>query len=133
MSQVPYVGKYLMMSAADRRAGGQGVVQFARSAFTTTEYAVKFYTNRKAFARERDLYMDPLLREMMPATQQMISNEDRSIKMPTGFVFPPCIVIEKGESLDVWARREKHDFITIMQARLLMLRLRQFRLLSCWH
>jgi hypothetical protein len=117
VAQVPYVGRYLMKSSVERMAGGQGVVQFARAVNEDTwEYAIKFYTQFDAFARERDLYMDPTLREMMPATQQIISNEDQSIQMPGGaYVFPPCIVIEKGESLDVWASREQHDFVTILQ------------------
>jgi serine/threonine protein kinase len=113
--QVPYVGRYLMLSSVDRRAGGQGVVQFARGNGSAKEYAVKFYTQFEAFYRERDLYMEPCLREMMPATQEIIGNEDAAIRMPTGFVFPPCIVIEKGESLDVWALRERHDFVTVLQ------------------
>jgi serine/threonine protein kinase len=114
--QVPYVGRYVMHSSIERCVGGQGVVQFVHSRLQATkEYAIKFYTEFGAFARERDLYMEPVLREMMPATHEIIGNEDGSIRMPTGFVFPPAIVIEKGESLDVWAQREKHDFITTMQ------------------
>jgi serine/threonine protein kinase len=113
--QVPYVGRYLMLSSVDRRAGGQGVVLFARGNGSAKEYAVKFYTQLEAFSRERDLYMEPCLREMMPATQEIIGNEDAAIRMPDGFVFPPCIVIEKGESLDVWAIRERHDFVTVLQ------------------
>jgi serine/threonine protein kinase len=105
-----------MSSSVERRAGGQGVVQFARDITKpTSEFAIKFYTQFDAFARERDLYMEPQLREMMPATHEIIGNEDGAIRMPDGYVLPPSIVIEKGESLDVWSRREKHDFITVMQ------------------
>jgi hypothetical protein len=67
--------------------------------------------------REEALYRDPQLREMMPATREIIGNQDRSIRMPDGYVFPPSIVIEKGESLDVWAQREKGDFATAFQVR----------------
>jgi hypothetical protein len=114
--QVPYVGRYLFHSSLKRFAGGQGVVQFARAADSgEQQFAIKFYTQFAAFSRERDLYSDPTLREMMPATQQIIGNEDRAIHMPDGYVFPPAIVIEKGESLDVWASRERKDFVTILQ------------------
>jgi serine/threonine protein kinase len=114
--QVPYVGRYVMHSSIERRAGGQGVVQFAHHiSQANSEYAIKFYTQFDAFARERDLYMEPVLRKMMPATHEFIGNEDKAIHMPDGYIFPPSIVIEKGESLDVWARREQHDFITTMQ------------------
>jgi hypothetical protein len=115
---VPYVGRYVMHSCAERRAGGQAIVQFAHAATgSAQQYAIKFYIQQDAFARERDLYMQPILREMMPATQEIISNEAGRIRTPGGFVFPPAIVIEKGESLDVWANREAHDFSTLMQAR----------------
>jgi hypothetical protein len=115
--QVPYLGRYAMHSGVERRANGQGVVQFAHGNGQASQYAIKFYTHFDIFARERDLYMEPVLREMMPATQEIIGNEDAAIRMPDGFVhvFPPCIVIEKGESLDVWATRERHDCVTILQ------------------
>lgn len=80
---------------------------------------------RKAFERERDLYRDATLRAMMPATHAIIDNDalsqplrdDATTRAPNGMLWPPCIIIERGESLDEWARRETPDFITVMQAR----------------
>ena len=36
-------------------------------------------------------------------------NADKSIKDPMGHPLPPCIVMERGESLDIWAERAKPD------------------------
>ena len=99
---------------------------------------------RKAFERERELYRDPTLRAMMPATHAIIDNDasqldgGEPLRAPNGMVWPPCIIIERGESLDEWARRETPDFITVMQARpssaasrallLLFLLFREYRL-----
>lgn len=96
--------------------------QFARSLVSSDEYAIKFYVHRTAFERERTLYQDETLRSMMPATHALVDNLPSGpsgdvVRAPNGYIFPPCIIIERGESLDEWARRETPDFITIMQAR----------------
>ena len=81
---------------------------------------MKFYAGRSAFERERRLYMDPALRPMMPATRAVIGNYNGAVRGPHGYRFPPCIIIEKGESLKEWARREaRPDFVTTMQVRCL--------------
>ena len=41
VSGAPYLGKFVMLSAAHRRAGGQGVVQFARGWHDGEDYAVR--------------------------------------------------------------------------------------------
>ena len=51
-----------------------GVVQFARSAVSADEFAIKFFLHRRAFERERDLYRNATLRAMMPATHAIIDN-----------------------------------------------------------
>lgn len=58
-----------------RRSGGQGVVQFARSAHSTEGVAIKFFLNQQAFQCEQELYMRPELRSMMPAITLIESNE----------------------------------------------------------
>jgi hypothetical protein len=37
--------------------------------------------------------------------QVIIANEAGTFQDPWGFAMPPCIVIEKGEPLDVWSHR----------------------------
>eukprot|EP00892_Ulva_mutabilis_P002495 jgi/Ulvmu1/12246/UM086_0037.1 len=111
----PFLGQYTVLAAAERRRGGQGVVQFVRSRASGEEFAVKFYAARTSFERERALYMDASLRSMMPATRAFIGNYNGAVSGPNGYVFPPCIIIERGESLKEWAKREATDFITNMQ------------------
>jgi hypothetical protein len=117
--QQPFIGQFLLLSSIERRSGGQGLVQFARLPDTPGEFAIKFYTHRAAFERESGLYRVEALRSMMPATHEILPNDGRDGQpievSPTGFAWPPCIVVERGESLDEWARRETPDFITIMQ------------------
>ena len=36
-------------------------------------------------------------------------NANKSISDPLGHPLPPCIVMERGESLDIWAERAKPD------------------------
>lgn len=61
------MGVYELLGPACRRRGGQGVVQFARRQQNGAEQAIKFFTDRRAFSRELELYKNPTLRVMMPA------------------------------------------------------------------
>jgi hypothetical protein len=92
-------------------------LQFARGVRDGKDYAIKFFTLREAFEREDALYSNKVLRDMMPAVQLIEANANSSIRSPSGWPFPPCIVIERGESLDKWAERIRPDFPTILQVR----------------
>lgn len=37
------------------------------------------------------------------------ANTDKTIVDPQGYPLPPCIVLERGESLDIWAARARPD------------------------
>ena len=76
---------------------------------------MQFYAKREAFNLELQLYLDPTLQQLMPARAEVIANQDRSNRSPNGFVFPPCIVLERGESLDEFAKNVDYEFITVMQ------------------
>ena len=69
------------------------------------EFAVKFFFEHDVFAREAALYADPTLRAMMAATRNVCDNADQALRGPGGYVFPPHIVIERGEPLDEWIDR----------------------------
>ena len=72
--------------------------------------------DRSAFQHERDLYEDTALKSMMPATLAINDNQAGQCRTPYGYVFPPYVIIERGQSLDEWARDNKNkDFITIFQ------------------
>ena len=80
--------------------------------------AIKFYMDRLAFQRERDLYQDSALKTMMPATLAIDENQSQQCRTPYGYVFPPFVIIECGQSLDEWSRDNMNkDFITIFQVR----------------
>jgi hypothetical protein len=89
--------------------------QFARGVHDGQDYAIKYFTRPVAFEREAALYSNPVLRDMMPAIREMEANSDGAICSSSGWPFPPCIIIERGESLDKWAERLKPDFVTILQ------------------
>jgi hypothetical protein len=93
----------------------QLLLQFARGMRDGQDYAIKFFTARSAFDSERRLYSNSVVRSMMPAIKYIEPNNEGSIRSASGYKFPPCIVIERGESLDKWAERIKPDFPTILQ------------------
>jgi hypothetical protein len=41
--------------------------------------------------------------------RNVIDNADGSLVDPAGYPLPPCIVMERGESLDLWSQRAKPD------------------------
>jgi serine/threonine protein kinase len=98
-------GKYAILSALERRSGGQGCVQFVHDPVELSSLAVKFFFKPEAFQREAALYVDPIVRSMMAATRSVCANADGGLRSPRGFVFPPHIVIERGEPLDEWIKR----------------------------
>jgi hypothetical protein len=76
---------------------------------------VQFYTHEQAFSAEVQLYNDPALRALMPARHEVVANSDGSVRSPSGFRFPPCVVLERGESLDEVAANVRCEFIIVMQ------------------
>jgi hypothetical protein len=58
---------YMILGAVDRRTGGQGIVQFSTGgAGGLQQFAIKFFLDRAAFGRERELYSIPEFRKLMP-------------------------------------------------------------------
>ena len=62
-----------------------------------------------------ELYEVPALRSMMPAIKGFVGNEAHDACSASGYEWPPCIIIKRSESLQEWAQREHHDFVTILQ------------------
>lgn len=71
----------------------------------------------QAFKREAQLYANPAFKELMPATLAIAANDDGGERM-RGYAWPPCIIIEKGQSLNEWAHANRSDFVTIFQVRI---------------
>ena len=102
---------------------GQAVVQFGTEKLNGLEYALKFFISQNAFENEAAQYTDALspLRQFVPKVrlQGIVSNVDGAFVDGNGRAMPPCIVMEKGASLDVWVQRNKRvmDQFTAMQVR----------------
>ena len=80
------------------------------------QVAIKFYLDRSAFERERELYNEVQLKSVMPATLAAEANTSGTISTPYGYTFPPFVIIECGQSLDEWSRdNENKDFVTVFQ------------------
>ena len=83
----------------------QAVVQFARSARCRKfeQYAVKFFNSREAFAVEAEHYRIPAIAATLPPLKLICANTDGAVRSPSGHVFPPFIVMERGVTLhQVW-------------------------------
>jgi Protein kinase domain len=99
-------GKYAILASGHRRRGAQGLVQFVLDASGEgSQYAVKFFQAAHVFACEAEMYANPKLRKMMTATREIGNNMDQQHVGPGGYVFPPFIVFERGESLNEWTMR----------------------------
>lgn len=99
---------------------GQAIVQFAADVSTEAEYAIKFFATREAFADEAALYRDDVdnaLGSMLPVVRDIVDNHDGRYTDAVGEPLPPCIVMEKGEALNIWSRRNKWglDHMTALQ------------------
>ena len=116
---------------------GQAVVQFATDIRTEREYAIKFFATRDAFIDEAALYSDSQnpLNKLLPRVREICDNVDGRVTDASGEALPPCIIMEKGEALNIWSRRNKGglDHMTALQVRsnTNSLRARRFRWCLC--
>jgi serine/threonine protein kinase len=108
-----FFGKFAVLNFLARRAGGQGCVQFVRRIPDQVQFAVKFFLqNELVFEREHSLYSNASLRPILPEALHIVPNKDSQVRSQSGYVFPPFIMVEKGESLNEWASRKSPDFAT---------------------
>ena len=67
-----FLRRYVVLSWPERRAIGQGVVQFMNCMHT--DETVKFFVSRTAFAAKLELYGVDVLLGMMPALRLKVGN-----------------------------------------------------------
>lgn len=81
------------------------MVQIAEDRGTRIEYAMKFFLSRAAFEHELALYADNTkpLGAFLPEVHSIIDPSKTTFLDAAGVPLPPCIIMEKGESLDKWA------------------------------
>jgi hypothetical protein len=109
-----------LRSSASIRVGcaGQSVVQFAFHKASRQECAMKLYLSMAAFQDDSKQYNkgSPLLR-FLPNLHALVENSNGEFKDAFRRDMPPCIVMERGESLDKWVQRNQRgmDMFTCMQ------------------
>jgi hypothetical protein len=87
---------------------GQAVVQFAYGRLDKQDYAIKFFLSKKALDAEEALYGHTTLGQFLP---QVVAScvEAHRIRDPWGGSLPACMVMERGEALDLWMDRAQPD------------------------
>ena len=57
-----------------------------------------------AFNQEKSLYIDPTqpLGKFLPQLHSIVEGEVSGLRDASGALMPSCIIMEKGEALDVW-------------------------------
>jgi hypothetical protein len=88
---------------------GQAIVQFASNTQDPRQYALKFFIAPEDYQAEANVYHNPALRTLLPRLEACIDNEDDVLVDPSGQRLPPCIIMERGESLDEWCHRHQPD------------------------
>jgi hypothetical protein len=124
--------RYEILTSLERRAGGQGCVQFIFDKTDRIECAAKFFFQRHTFERECLLYSNPELHGVMAATREVCPNHNAAHVAANGTPYPSFIVLERGESLDEWLLRQSAltegsaglglDIVTAVQVRGLPIR-----------
>jgi hypothetical protein len=79
---------------------GQAIVQFAISTQDQRPYALKFFLVPEEYKAEANVYSDSPFMTVLPRLEECIGNEDDQIVDLSGKKLPPCIIMERGESLD---------------------------------
>ena len=92
-------------------------MQFARSAMEGCQktYALKFFLKEKDFESEKSIYRNSPIGKLLPMLAGLV--EDGQLSDPDGHALPPCIIMERGESLNEWCQRRKPDIWGVMPVR----------------
>lgn len=107
--------KYTPLGLAHRRLGRTAVVQIFEDPDTHRRYAIKFFRSRTSFDCERAAYGRTAVAEAVAVPQHGIVTEPGT--GPDGYRWPPCIVMDVGEPVDVFlARVPRGDDATIRTA-----------------
>ena len=95
------------------------MVTFATGMYDRGMYAVKFFATRSAFDSHRAMCQVPALEVFLPRVHAELDGElaDEELRDAAGRRLPPCIVMERGESLNEWSRRAKPDIFQAVAVR----------------
>lgn len=87
------------------------MVQTVRHELSSTDFVLKAFATSAAFKAEAALYNDgdKPLGAFLPNMREILDTGSRNFRDPHGHIMPPCIIMEKGESLDFWRERAAPD------------------------
>jgi hypothetical protein len=126
-SSTSRIGGLKILTADGAKYAGQGVIHFAVDKRNKLDYAIKFFCKEQNFRDESAQYTgsNAQIQQFLPRVRMdgIVPNEDGSFVDGYGRPMPPCIVMERGESLNMWVQRNKRvmDTFTCMQVQLLKL------------
>lgn len=92
-------------------------MQLVEDRRTRTPYAMKFFLSKAAFHEEKMLYVDSSmpLGAFLPELHRIVEAPNQEFTDAFGGFLPSCIIMEKGETLDLWVKHHRHDLITGLQ------------------
>ena len=95
------------------------VVAFATGVHGGLGHAMKFFAVRAAFDAEVALYHSRALGPLAPIIDAVYDPDvtPDALSDRFGRALPPCIVMERGESLNEWSRRAKPDVFQAVAVR----------------
>lgn len=86
---------------------------------TRRDFAMKFFLSEQSFAQERDLYTDSSnpLGQFLPELRSIVDGATGDVILDAhNRQLPPCIIMEKGEPLDMWIEKSGYlDMVTGLQ------------------
>lgn len=89
-------------------------MQFVQRCQDGAEFAVKFFLAPGAYESELAYYQNPALREILVPVAHSEGNGGGVVRSKGGYVFPPFIIVERGE---VWPRTAVHLLALACHAR----------------
>jgi hypothetical protein len=85
----------------------------------TSSLRSNFFISEEGFKQERSLYLshDQPLGQFLPEMHSIVDASDEPLMDTHGCPLPSCIVMEKGEALDLWTKStgEGIDMVTGLQ------------------
>eukprot|EP00892_Ulva_mutabilis_P002494 jgi/Ulvmu1/12245/UM086_0036.1 len=113
----PLMGRYTLDASSVREITPKSIVQFASEVPEAARpVAVKFFVSRPNFEREEAaLGTDALQGGFDRDVLRIESNYDGSLRAPNGYIYPPCIVMPRGESLPTWVATRDPKLLEVAQ------------------
>jgi serine/threonine protein kinase len=91
---------YHLMPARIR--GATTVLQSCYDPKDETELLGKFFPDREAYDAYMSLHSVQAVSVTMPLRHRTFTNDESIYRSPSGFIFPPFVILEKGLPLDEW-------------------------------